>query len=172
MTHPYDVSYLQEIAETQGVLFERLQDEQPTVDGFDFIRSYMKSETRAFIDKGDVYLATLGPTRLMDYYRNADKSMVKEGKPLRGFMPNWIGQFYANYQWQTDTPSGEIVDQVPPEWLAMAYPGLHDLDMSLAVKKVSAGVAEPPQSPRFWYNTAHEKDSLLDCGGCRGGCPR
>ena len=138
MTHPYDVSYLQEIAETQGALFERLQDEQPTVDGLDFIRSYMKSETRALIDKGDVYLATLEPSRLMAYYRNADKPTAKDGEPLRGFMPNWIGQFYANYQWQTDTPSSEIVNQVPPEWLAAAYPGLHDLDMKLAVEKVSA----------------------------------
>ena len=138
MTHPYDVSYLQEIAETQGALFERLQDEQPTVDGLDFIRSYMKSETRALIDKGDVYLATLEPSRLMAYYRNADKPTAKDGEPLRGFVPNWIGQFYANYQWQTDTPSSEIVKQVPPEWLAAAYPGLHDLDMKLAVEKVSA----------------------------------
>ena len=138
MTHPYDVSYLQEIAETQGALFERLQDEQPTVDGLDFIRSYMKSETRALIDKGDVYLATLEPSRLMAYYRNADKPTAKDGEPLRGFVPNWIGQFYANYQWQTDTPSSEIDNQVPPEWLAAAYPGLHDLDMKLAVEKVSA----------------------------------
>jgi len=140
MTHPYDVSYLQEIAETQGALFERLQDVQPTADGIDFIRSYMKSETRSFIDKGDVYLATLGAVRLMDYYRDASKHPLKDGEPLRGFLPNWIGQFYANYQWQTGVLSSDLVDQVPPEWLASAYPGLHDLDMKLAVEKVKANI--------------------------------
>jgi len=138
MTHPYDVSYLQEIAETQGALFERLQDEQPALDGLDFIRSYMKSETRAFIDKGDVYLATLGADRLMAYYRDTDRRPMKAGVPLRGFMPNWIGQFYANYQWQTGTTSRDLVDQIPPDWLVAAYPGLHDLDMKLAVEKVRA----------------------------------
>ena len=59
--HPYDQSYLQEIVETQGSLFERLQDVAPTADGLEFVRSYMKSDTRAFIDRGDVYLATIGP---------------------------------------------------------------------------------------------------------------
>ena len=50
MTHPYDQSYLQEVAETQGSLFERLQDVAPTADGLEFVRSYMKSDTREIID--------------------------------------------------------------------------------------------------------------------------
>ena len=69
MTHPYDQSYLQEVAETQGSLFERLQDVAPTADGLEFVRSYMKSDTREFIDRGDVYLATIGPKGLMDTRR-------------------------------------------------------------------------------------------------------
>lgn len=140
MQHPYNSSYLQEIAETQGALFERMQDEAPTADGLDFIRKYMKSETRAFIDRGDAYLATLGPRGLMEYYRTEDPHEIKLGSPLRGFAPNWMGQFYAQYQWQTGTLSADIVDQIPPEWLVSAYPGLHDLDMRLAVEKVSAEV--------------------------------
>lgn len=138
MTHPYDASYLQEIAETQGAFFERLQDVAPTADGIDFIRTYMKSRTRAYIDKGDVYLATLDPTGLMDYYRREEPAPVKPGTPLRGFVPNWMGQFYAQYQWQTGLQSRAVVEQVTPEWLATAYQGLHDLDLPLAVTKVSA----------------------------------
>lgn len=138
MTHPYDASYLQEIAETQGALFERLQDVAPAVDGIDFVRTYMKSQTRAYIDKGDVYLATLGPTGLMDYYRREEPAELKSGAPLRGFAPNWMGQFYAQYQWRTGMLSRDVVEQVPPEWLATAYQGLHDLDLPLAVNKVAA----------------------------------
>lgn len=136
--HPYDASYLQEIAETQGALFERLQDVVPTADGVDFVRTYMKSQTRAYLDKGDVYLATLGPTGLLDYYRREEPTAVKPGEPLRGFAPNWMGQFYAQYQWQTGMPSCDVVERVPPGWLASAYPGLHDLDLELAVEKVAA----------------------------------
>lgn len=136
--HPYDRAYLTEVVETQGALFERLQDESPTTDGMDFIRTYMKSATRAYLDKGDAYLATLGSKGLMRYYRTTENVIPKEGEPLRGFMPNWMGQFYAQYQWQTGGSSSDIVIKVTPEWLATAYPGLHDLDLSLAVAKVVA----------------------------------
>lgn len=140
MEHPYDSAYLQEIAETQGALFERLQDIAPEVDGLAFIRSYMKSATRLFLDKGDVYLATLGPRELMDYYQTEEVCEATPGSPLRGFAPNWIGQFYAQYQWQTGSLSSDIVDRIPPEWLVSVYPGLHDLDLRLAVEKVAAEV--------------------------------
>ena len=136
MEHPYDRLYVQEISETQGALFEMLQDVAPTVDGLAFVRDYMKSGTRAFIDRGDVYLATLCPKELMAYYRNEDSPEIKAGEPLRGFAPNWMGQFYARYQWEKGCPSSDIVDDIPPEWLNAAYPGLHDLDLGLAVEKV------------------------------------
>jgi len=137
MTHPYDAAYLQEIAETQGALFERLQDAAPAADGLAFVRNYMKSDTRAYLDKGDVYLATLGTDDLMRYYQSVEAKPMENGSPLRGFAPNWMGQFYAQYQWQTGVSSREIVDLIPPEWLASAYSGLHDLDLGVAVEKVA-----------------------------------
>ncbi|MBR3922352.1 MAG: hypothetical protein IKJ45_04510, partial [Kiritimatiellae bacterium] len=145
---------LQEIAETQGALFERLQDVSPDVDGCEFIRSYMKSETRSHLDSGDVYLATLGPSGLMNYYQTEDAPEIKHGPPLRGFAPNWIGQFYAQYQWHTGALSRVIVDKIPPEWLESAYPGLHDLDMRLAVEKVAAEVGDTLPA------TSHEHERL------------
>jgi len=137
MTHPYDAAYLQEIAETQGSLFERLQDTIPLADGLAFIRNYMKSDTRAYLDKGDVYLATLSTDDLMRHYQSVEAKPMETGRPLRGFAPNWMGQFYAQYQWRTGMPSREIVDRISPEWLAAAYPGLHDLDLGVAVEKVA-----------------------------------
>ena len=163
MKHPYNVAYLQEVAETQGDLFERLQDAEPEVDGLEFIRSYMKSDTRRFIDKGDAYLATLGSRDLMDYYRAEDACETKPGPPLRGFIPNWIGQFYANYQWQTNGLSSDIVDRIPPDWLATAYSGLHDLDMRLAVEKVAAQVGD--------VCDANAMSSVAEGGGEYDACP-
>ena len=151
MVHPYDQLYLQEISETQGALFERLQDVAPETDGIEFVRSYMKSATRAYIDKGDVYLSTLGPKELLEYYVREDVGVQKQGTPLCGFAPNWIGQFYAQYQWRTGGMSAEIVDRIPPQWLVSAYPGLHDLDIGLAVEKVVGTDISVPKGAVVFY---------------------
>ena len=61
---------------------------------------------------------------------------MKPGKALEGFMPDWIGEFYAYYQWYFNLPSSEVILKIPVAFLKKAYYGLHDLDLKLAVKKV------------------------------------
>ena len=51
-------------------------------------------------------------------------------------MPDWIGEFYACYQWYYNLPSSEVVKKVPVAFLEKAYGGLHDLELDLAVQKV------------------------------------
>ena len=51
-------------------------------------------------------------------------------------MPDWIGEFYAYYQWYYDIPSAEVINKIPYDFLSKAYCGLHDLELDLAVKKV------------------------------------
>lgn len=41
------------------------------------------------------------------------------------------------YQWYNNIPSAEVINKVLLDYLKKAYPGLHDLDLELAVKKVS-----------------------------------
>jgi len=55
---------------------------------------------------------------------------------LKGFMPDWIGEFYAYYQWFFDLSSASVLLKIPVSYLEMAYPGLHDLELDLAVRKV------------------------------------
>ena len=55
---------------------------------------------------------------------------------MKGFVPDWIGEFYAYYQWFYNLPSAEIIKKIPLDFLKKAYPGLHDLDLDLAVQKV------------------------------------
>lgn len=55
---------------------------------------------------------------------------------MKGFIPDWIGEFYALYQWKYNIPSRELIEKVPLDYLKGAYAGLHDLDLELAVKKV------------------------------------
>ncbi|QWT18091.1 hypothetical protein KPC83_02890 [Collinsella sp. zg1085] len=61
---------------------------------------------------------------------------MKPGKPLAGFMPDWIGEFYAYYQWYYNISSSEVLKRVPLDFLKKAYHGLHDLELDLAVQKV------------------------------------
>ena len=73
---------------------------------------------------------------LWDYFCETENYTLKSGKALDGFMPDWIGEFYAYYQWFYNMPSSEVIKKIPLEFLMKAYHGLHDLELDLAVKKV------------------------------------
>ena len=73
---------------------------------------------------------------LWEYFLHTDRYELKKGTSLGGFMPDWIGEFYAYYQWQYSIPSVEVIEKVPLAYLKKAYAGLHDLELELAVRKV------------------------------------
>ena len=79
---------------------------------------------------------TMSAPELWDYFCKKDSFKLKDGKSLAGFMPDWIGEFYAYYQWYYNIPSSEVIKKVPVDFLVKAYGGLHDLELELAVKKV------------------------------------
>ena len=69
-------------------------------------------------------------------YKRQEHYHLKNGKALKGFIPDWIGEFYAYYQLFYNVSSKEIIKKVPLDFLTKAYMGLHDLELDLAVKKV------------------------------------
>jgi hypothetical protein len=73
---------------------------------------------------------------LWEYFVETEQYTLKLGKALEGFFPDWMGEFYAYYQWYYNIPSAEIIKKIPIAFLLKAYQGLHDLDLDLAVKKV------------------------------------
>ena len=82
------------------------------------------------------YVNTMDAKELWNYFSDTEKYKLKQGKAIEGFMPDWIGEFYAYYQWYYDIPSAEIINKVSVDFLRKAYYGLHDLELDLAVKKV------------------------------------
>ncbi len=104
----YPECYVNEIVETQGKLFELVAD-SPSVDFDDFIEKYMASKTRNYLDRADAYLSNLNEKELFDYFCKVDVFLPKQGKTLSGFAPDWIGQFYAQSQWQENIPSASFV---------------------------------------------------------------
>lgn len=134
----YSEAYLSDVVETQGKLFDYVAHTFPDTDTEDFIVTYMASKTRKHIDEAKAYVNTMDTKTLWEYFLETEKYSLKEGAPLEGFLPDWIGEFYAHYQWYYNMPSEEVVRKVPLSFLKKAYYGLHDLDLDLAVQKVGA----------------------------------
>ena len=136
MMRAYAEDYLSDVVETQGKLFDFVAQEFPDKDTEEFIKTYMKSNTRKSIDEAQAYVNTMDCKELWEYFLKTEQYSLKNGEGMKGFMPDWIGEFYAYYQWYYNIPSAEEVQKVPIDFLKKAYYGLHDLELDLAVKKV------------------------------------
>ena len=132
----FSEAYLEEVIENQGKLFEYAEEHCPGIDVADFIEAYMKSRTRALIDEGQAYVSTMDAESLFNYFLENDKYQPKQGNVAKGFAPNWIGQFYALFQWLYKMSSKEVVKLLPVEFMFEWYPGLLDLDLQVAGCKV------------------------------------
>ena len=132
----YSESYLNDVVETQGKLFDMVAFDNPDVDTSRFIHDYMCSKTRKSIDEGMAYVNTMNAHELLDYCNDIDGIPFYKGEAMKGFLPAWIGQFYAYYQWYYNMPSSELVKKIPVAYLEQVYPGLHDYDLELAVRKI------------------------------------
>ena len=132
----YEKVYLEDVVENQGKLFDYVANNFEDKDTDDFIKNYMTSKTRKSIDNASAYVNTMCAQELWEYFCSIENFKLKKGEAMEGFMPDWIGEFYAYYQWYYDIPSAELVEKIPVDFLMKAYHGLHDLDLELAVKKV------------------------------------
>ena len=132
----YSDVYLADVVENQGKLFDYVAQKFPDKDTEDFINVYMNSKTRKCIDEAKAYVNTMDAKELWKYFSDNEHYILKPGKALEGFMPDWIGEFYAYYQWFYNISSDELVKKIPLNFLKKAYFGLHDLELNLAVQKV------------------------------------
>ena len=132
----YAQDYLNDVVENQGKLFDFVAQSYPDMDTEDFIKTYMASKTRKSIDEAKAYVNTMSAKELWEYFIETENYSLKSGKALNGFMPDWIGEFYAYYQWYYNISSVEVLEKVPLDFLEKAYYGLHDLELDLAVQKV------------------------------------
>ncbi len=132
----YPEAYLNDVVENQGKLFDYVVQAYPDMDTEDFIKTYMAGKTRKSIDEAQAYVNTMSARELWEYFQETEHYFLKPGRALDGFMPDWIGEFYAYYQWYYNIPSREVLQRIPLDFLEKAYFGLHDLELDLAVQKV------------------------------------
>lgn len=137
----YSVAYLDEIVETQGLLFDVANEAfGSTLDTLDFITRYMRSKTRSRIDCADPYVCTKDAYELLEWFIQTEGFVPNTGEQIGGFIPNWVGQFYAYFQWYYSISSAELVEMLPAASLVRMYFGLHDLDLELAVTKIGTSM--------------------------------
>lgn len=141
-SHPYDQLYLTQVVETQGKFFEKLQDVTPQIDSEKLIEAYLRSDLRRALDEGHAFFLTLSDEQLKRRFLESGYT-PEPGVPLQGFMPNWIGRFYAYAQWYLNIPSAELVEKIPVTNLTACYRGAHDLDLPLAVERLCRDLIEP-----------------------------
>lgn len=132
----YAEVYVDDVVENQGKLFDLVAEKYPDKDTVNFIDTYMASRTRESIDEGQAYVATMDAEELWKYFSETEHYVLKSGQAMKGFTPDWIGEFYAYYQWYYALASADIIKKIPVDFLQKAYFGLHDLDLDLAVQKV------------------------------------
>jgi hypothetical protein len=152
----YPKEYLADVVDNQGKLFDFVSASYPDCDTEDFINRYMASSTRKAIDEGKAYVTTMDYKTLWEYFTQNDGYTPKKGLPIEGFLPEWIGEFYAYYQWYYNVPSGELVKKISVDFLKKAYGGLHDLELELAVKKVGEVVMKI-----ICFHNPNEKNGFL-----------
>ena len=132
----YPKDYLDYVVENQGKLFDFVAQFFPDKDTVDFIQFYMQSRTRKSIDEAQAFVSTMDAKDLWAYFIETENYTLRPGEALEGFMPDWLGEFYAYYQWFYNLPSSQVIKDIPVDFLIKAYNGLHDLELELAVKKV------------------------------------
>ena len=128
-------SYASDIIEETGLLFEKSQKQG--YDFEDFVNKYMNSHLRENIDERHAYYATMMNYDMLDFMLEEEKIKVKRNNnPFDYVLANWIGEFYSYVQARSNLSSKEILKMLPIKKLMGMVRGLHDLDYSLAYKKV------------------------------------
>lgn len=135
MKPAYDISYRNEIMESQGRLFGLFARRNPGCDGEDFVTAYMKSGIRSRVDCAEARPANMTAAELEEGFIREEGYTLKPGESLDPLSADWIGQFYAYAQWKWGIRSREVIRKLPVRTMRIAYPGIHDLDMPLAVDR-------------------------------------
>lgn len=134
----YSELYLDEASQGCAELFICAIEEKYNL--VEFIRFYLNSRLREFMDEGyPLYLTMLG-TELFDYLKKKEGLASKVHKTRHKadiFMGEWLGEFYSRLQWKLGISSKECLKRFPPEFILPRYNVLHDLDITEAIERVT-----------------------------------
>ena len=137
MEHAYNELYTEDVINEQGCFFMVVVRDFPDHSFLRFVKDYMKSELRSEIDIAWPKAAALRALELRNRYIYKEGYVFKGEPDVRSLdMAEWIGRFYAYYQWYWNVKSARLVDWAPPEHLCLMYPGAHSQNMISVIKAV------------------------------------
>ena len=133
----YDELYVAKIKHTQGKMFFHIREEFPGADEKWFIKRYMKSDIRKFLDHANPKLAAKPAPELIHAFINRKcGGEYKRGEQWGGFLLQWVGEIYSLYQWKYEVPSAKLIDILPLSDMERMYIPGHQMGWDAAVKKI------------------------------------
>lgn len=119
----------------QGEMFYNICKKYPDMDFWWFVNAYLNSNVCARADRGHPVIANLFWEELIyEFMKEIDTYQV--GEPNTGFSSKWFGEIYAYYHYVYHTSSKEMSIIFDKQYMLNLYPGAHNSDHSLAVKKM------------------------------------
>lgn len=133
----YSDLYVAEISRTQGYVFYNIREALPGVDEKSFIEAYMHSHTRRMLDTASPRFAAMPSLELIDWFiENEQNGEYIRGLEWGGFLPQWVGQIYARYQWKYNIASSDLINDLPLSEMERVFPALHQAGWNVAVEKI------------------------------------
>ncbi len=132
----YSQLYVADIIDIQGKMFYEMRDYLPGVDEKWFIETFMKSDIRRCLDNGNFLWANKFPLEIIDKFIQSLGGDYKRGETWGGFLPEWVGWIYAEYQWRYNVPSAELIEILPLSEMERIFPTLHQCGESAACQKI------------------------------------
>ena len=99
---------------------------------------YAKTRLRTAMDTGIPWFCTRFGTEMYEWLTENNFAFKPCKREQSLFVSEWLGVFYAYAQWHADISFEELVRRLDPTVIISRYGALHDMDVSIAVKKVLA----------------------------------
>lgn len=122
------------LCDIQGRLFELAHK-----NGYDcknFIEAFMNSQTAASLDRTYDRLQWAGEEYILEELIEETGGLKKAGTMYHNEMMYWSGYTYRYWRYYTGESSEMIYKIADAETMAAGYPGLHTLDVEMAIDRL------------------------------------
>lgn len=122
------------LCDIQGRLFELAR--KNGYDCKDFIQRFMNSRTAAALDQTYDRLQWAGEEYILEELNEEVGGLKKAGMTYHNEIMYWSGYTYRYWRYYTGESSKEIYITANAEIMATGYPGLHTLDVEIAIDRL------------------------------------
>lgn len=122
------------LCDIQGRLFELAL--KNGYDCKDFMKKFMNSKTAAALDESYDRLQWAGEEYILDELNEEVGGLKKAGITYHNEIMYWAGYAYRYWHYYTGESSKKIYAIANAETMAIGYPGLHTLDVKMAVDRL------------------------------------